>query len=295
MTSRSRTLRAEWNEAPSHSMPSTYLFSSSGWTTARSILYPENPTCVSTRWPRRSSAVCTCTSNSESNIRPAACAPPLPRADIDGLIDDMTAFCASRSAEPVARAYSRNCRRRSGPSFFGVGRTSVGSIDETTTISWRALVTATLSLFSPPRALRVPNRLANLPSASLAYPIENTITSRSSPCTFSMFFTNSPSSRPADSWAAACSSAKAASSSSLRSSRSITSSCCASLKVMTPTDRYGAPLSRERSHSAATSSRTLSASTRFFLFSHVPLHRTQRMGGCSGSEAAFGATLSMPA
>ena len=80
----------------------------------------------------------------------------------------MTAACASRSPEPVALAYSRNCLRRSGPSFFGVGRTSVGSIDETTTISWRALVTATLRRFSPPAALRAPNLLANLPSASLA-------------------------------------------------------------------------------------------------------------------------------
>ena len=45
---------------------------------------------------------------------------------------------------------------------------SDGSIDETTTISWRALVTATLRRFSPPRTLSAPNRLANLPSASLA-------------------------------------------------------------------------------------------------------------------------------
>ena len=81
---------------------------------------------------------------------------------------DMAAACASRSDEPVARAYSRNCRRRSGPSFFGVGRMSDGSIDETTTISSRALVTATLRRFSPPRTLSAPNRLANLPSGSLA-------------------------------------------------------------------------------------------------------------------------------
>ena len=109
-----------------------------------------------------------------------------------------------------------------------------------------------------------------------------------------MFFTNSPSSRPADSWAAACSSAKAASSSSLRSRRSITSSCCASLNVITPTDRYGAPDSRERPHSAAIASRTASASTWFFFFSHTPLQRTHRMGGLAGSDAALGATLSMP-
>ena len=59
-----------------------------------------------------------------------------------------------------------------------------------TTISNLAQDTATFSLFQPPSLFRGPKFSDTFPSASGPNAMENKMTSRSSPCTFSRFLTN---------------------------------------------------------------------------------------------------------
>ena len=167
-------------------------------------------------------------------------------------------------------------------------RISAGSNDLMTTILRLALVTATFRRFSPPSALSHPNLWANLPSASLPYPTENTITSLSSPWTLSTFFTNSPTSSPPRFLRTSLDTflPNAGSEAHSSSSRSVTRSLWYELKVMIPTV----------SSPPRSSLRTLTVSSASFLLrrsSHTPSVTRTSMGGVPVSPG-FGVTRSLP-
>ena len=71
-------------------------------------------------------------------------------------------------------------------------RMSSGSKELNTITRRRARVTATFSRRSPPDRFRGPKFNGSTPFASTEKPVEKMITSRSSPWTFSRFFTNKP-------------------------------------------------------------------------------------------------------
>ena len=97
----------------------------------------------------------------------------------------------------TALAYLRYFLRILGPSFLADSTCrSSGSNDSTTLIFLLARLIATFRRFSPPFWFSQPNLCTSLPLGPLAYPMENTISSLSSPWTFSMFLTNSPMSSP---------------------------------------------------------------------------------------------------
>ena len=94
-------------------------------------------------------------------------------------------------------AYMRNLLNALTPSGVASVTLSVsGSIDENTFISQRERVTATFSLRHPPSLFSGPKFIDCLPSLSGPYPTENSITSRSSPWTFSRFLMKIGSSPP---------------------------------------------------------------------------------------------------
>ena len=193
-------------------MPSKYSSGLYGLITATSTLNLEWPTFFWYLYPASSSA------RHSSSIIPWYLEPWLSETILCSL-----PFCAN----------SKKFFKDSTPFDLVRLRSIISAvIVENTTISLRALETATLRRFQPPSLLSGPKFRDNLPSSSGPKAIEKRITSLSSPCTFSRFFTKRFSPSP---FAHLSKSTFFENSSCKRSSISV---CWLILKVTTPIDWF---------------------------------------------------------
>ena len=158
-------------------------------------------------------------------------------------------------------------------------------------IFFLALEMATFRRFSPPRLLSHPNLCISFPSAFLAYPMENMMTSLSSPWTLSMFLMNRPTSSPLSNLFIS-SATILPNDGSLAHSSSRTSlirSLCEALNVIMPTVSSSFLLTKN-----SLSSWTIFwASAMLDLSSQRPSTLNTSMGGFSG-VTTLGETYSLP-